>query len=94
MVNLSTQSVEYNLRLGPNDHAPGDGEEILAMERIALEDEAVQAELAKLQLPQGSKVVVDPCTYNDSQQAHFSLRYFNVQYLLTFCLRDLRLRRY
>lgn len=44
-------------------HAPGDGEEIEAMERIALEDEGVQAELAKLKLPKGAKVVVDPWIY-------------------------------
>ncbi|KAF7190658.1 Copper amine oxidase 1 [Pseudocercospora fuligena] len=63
VVNLSTQQVEYNLRLGPNMHAPGDGEEIFAMERIAVADEGVQAELAKLNLPEGTKIVVDPWIY-------------------------------
>ena len=63
MTNLSTQTVEFNARLGANMHAPGDGAEIEAMERIALEDEGVQAELAKLQLPKGSHVVVDPWIY-------------------------------
>ncbi|KXT11403.1 hypothetical protein AC579_226 [Pseudocercospora musae] len=63
VVNLSTQHVEYNLRLGPNMHAPGDGEEIFAMERIAVADEGVQAELAKLNLPEGTKIVVDPWIY-------------------------------
>ncbi|KXT04105.1 hypothetical protein AC578_4891 [Pseudocercospora eumusae] len=63
VVNLSTQQLEYNLRLGPNMHAPGDGEEIFAMERIAIADEGVQAELAKLNLPEGTKIVVDPWIY-------------------------------
>ncbi|GAB7360807.1 hypothetical protein MBLNU230_g0794t1 [Neophaeotheca triangularis] len=59
IVNLSTQSVESNFRLGPNDHAPLDGEEIVAAERLMLEDEEVQANIAKLQLPEGTRVVVD-----------------------------------
>ncbi|KAK4498489.1 hypothetical protein PRZ48_011147 [Zasmidium cellare] len=63
VVNLSRRSVEYNVRLGANLHAPGDGEEIFAMERIALEDEGVKRELAKLALPEGAKVVVDPWIY-------------------------------
>ncbi|PPJ59462.1 hypothetical protein CBER1_02401 [Cercospora berteroae] len=63
VANLSTQVIEFNARLGPNMHAAGDGEEILALERIALEDEGVQAELAKLQLPEGAKIVVDPWIY-------------------------------
>ncbi|EME42464.1 hypothetical protein DOTSEDRAFT_73331 [Dothistroma septosporum NZE10] len=63
VVNLTSQNVEYNVRLGKNDHAPFDGEEIVAVERIALEDEGVQAELAKLKLPEGSKVVIDPWIY-------------------------------
>lgn len=63
VANLSTQTVEFNARLGANMHAPGDGEEIEAMERIALADEGVQAELAKLQLPKGSHVVADPWIY-------------------------------
>lgn len=68
VANLSAQSLEYNVRLGANMHAPGDGEEIFAMERIALEDEGVQAELKKLQLPEGAKVVVDPWIYGEYQQ--------------------------
>ncbi|KAJ9621672.1 hypothetical protein H2203_007161 [Taxawa tesnikishii (nom. ined.)] len=63
IVNLSTQTVESNVRLGANVHASGDGEEILAIERIALEDEGVKAELAKLQLPEGSVVISDPWIY-------------------------------
>lgn len=63
MVNLSTQSVEYNVRLGQNVHAPIDGEEILRTEQAVIEDEGVKAELAKLQLPEGAKVVCDPWIY-------------------------------
>ena len=51
------------MRLGPNVHASGDGEEIVKIEQIALEDEGVRAEVAKLQLPEGSVVVVDPWIY-------------------------------
>ncbi|KAI6796595.1 putative copper amine oxidase [Hortaea werneckii] len=63
IVDLTQQKVESNVRLGPNVHAPGDGEEIMAIERIALEDEGVQAEIAKLKLPEGSSIVVDPWIY-------------------------------
>lgn len=44
-------------------HAPGDGEEIFAIERICLEDQGVQDAIAKLELPEGSKVVIDPWIY-------------------------------
>ncbi len=63
VVNLTNQIVEYNVRLGPNMHAPLDGAEIIEFERIAVEDPAVQKELEKLQLPEGSKVVCDPWIY-------------------------------
>jgi len=63
VLNLTRKTVERNVRLGANIHAPGDGEEIIAIERIALEDAGVQAELAKMQLPEGAQVVVDPWIY-------------------------------
>jgi len=63
IVNISSQSVENNVRLGANMHAPGDGDEIMTLERVCLEDEGVQAELAKLKLPEGSVVVIDPWIY-------------------------------
>jgi len=63
VINLSTGTVELNARLGPNLHAPGDGDEIFAIERAALEDEGVQAAIAKLQLPEGSQIVIDPWIY-------------------------------
>ncbi|KAK5137151.1 hypothetical protein LTR08_000656 [Meristemomyces frigidus] len=63
VVNLTQQSIQYNVRLGPSVHAPADGEEIIAVEHIALADEGVKAEIAKLQLPEGTKIVVDPWIY-------------------------------
>ena len=63
VVNLTNSAVEYNVRLGPNEHAPMDGEEIVEVEKIAIADPKVQAELAKLQLPEGSKVVCDTWIY-------------------------------
>ena len=63
MVNLSRNSVEHHVLLGANVHGAGDGEEIVAIENIALEDEAVKAEIAKLQLPEGTVVCCDPWIY-------------------------------
>jgi primary-amine oxidase len=51
------------VRLGANVHGAGDGEEIIAIEAIAMEDEAVKAEIAKLQLPEGTVVMADPWIY-------------------------------
>lgn len=58
--------MESNIRLGPNVHAPGDCEEVLLIEKIALEDEGVKEELAKFQLPEGTAVVCDPWIYGMS----------------------------
>jgi hypothetical protein len=55
--------VESNLRLGPNVHSNADGDEIIKIEQIALEDEQVKAEIAKLQLPEGTVVISDPWIY-------------------------------
>lgn len=65
VVNLTTQTVEHNVRLGGNDHAPLDGQEILALEQISIEDEGVQAAIAKLELPEGTKIVCDPWIYGN-----------------------------
>jgi len=62
-VNLSKGYVESNVRLGPNMHACADGEEIMRVEQIALEDEEVRREIANLKLPEGSVVVCDPWIY-------------------------------
>ncbi|KJX98042.1 copper amine oxidase like protein [Zymoseptoria brevis] len=63
VVNLSTQSIDYNVRLGPNVHGSADGSELMAVEQVALSDPGVQAALAKLKLPEGAVVVVDPWIY-------------------------------
>lgn len=63
VVNLTANKVESNVRLGPFIHAPGDGEEIIAIEKAMMEDEGVKAEIAKLQLPEGAVVVSDPWIY-------------------------------
>lgn len=69
VVNLTANKVESNVRLGPFIHAPGDGEEIIAIEKAMMEDEGVKAEIAKLQLPEGAVVVSDPWIYGTSQEA-------------------------
>ena len=67
VVNLSSGKVEVNLRLGPNVHSNADGDEIIKVEKIALEDENVRAEIAKLQLPEGTVVISDPWIYGKLQ---------------------------
>lgn len=74
VVDLTAGAVERNIRLGPNVHANGDGDEIVAIEKIALEDKGVQAEIAKLQLPRGTVVVIDPWIYGKSIPFFASMR--------------------
>lgn len=62
---MTSNKVESNVRLGPFIHAPGDGEEIIAIEKAMLEDEGVKAEIAKLKLPEGAVVVSDPWIYGE-----------------------------
>jgi primary-amine oxidase len=49
--------------LGPNVHSAADGDEIVLVEKIALEDEGVKAEIAKLKLPEGTVMISDPWIY-------------------------------
>lgn len=51
------------MRLGANEHGNGDYDEILQVEKNALEDERVKAEIAKLNLPEGTVVCADPWIY-------------------------------
>lgn len=55
--------MESNVLLGPNVHANGDAEELLAIEEMLTSDPSVLAEVAKLKLPEGAKVVADPWIY-------------------------------
>ncbi|KAG9247482.1 copper amine oxidase [Calycina marina] len=59
IVNLSTSSVESNLRLGQFVHSNSDGSEIIEIEEICLDDERVQADIAKLKLPEGAVAIGD-----------------------------------
>ena len=63
IVNLTHKRVEDHFRLGPNKHANGDAQEIIAIEKMVLEDEAVKAEIAKLELPEGTVIICDPWIY-------------------------------
>jgi primary-amine oxidase len=63
---LSQDKVESNARLGANVHSNADGDEIIMTEKVALEDEGVKAAIAKLKLPEGSVVIVDPWIYGIS----------------------------
>lgn len=63
VIDLTTGKVVYNTLLGPFLHANGDGEEIIAIEKAALEDEGVKAAIAKLELPEGTVVISDPWIY-------------------------------
>ncbi len=55
--------MESNVRLGPNVHGSSDYDEVVMVEKNALEDEGVKAEIAKLQLPEGAVVTADPWIY-------------------------------
>ncbi|KZF21758.1 hypothetical protein L228DRAFT_221769 [Xylona heveae TC161] len=66
VANLSLKRVESNVRLGPNVHSSADGEEIIAVEKVALADEGVKAEIRKLHLPAGTVVICDPWIYGSN----------------------------
>lgn len=63
VVNLTTRSIDYNLLLGANVHGPADAEEILEVEKKALEHEDVLAAIESLKLPEGAVVCADPWIY-------------------------------
>lgn len=62
-MNLSTGRVERNVRLGEHIHGNADYDEILTVEKNALDDDRVKAEIAKLGLPEGTIVCADPWIY-------------------------------
>ncbi|KAF4966508.1 hypothetical protein FZEAL_10643 [Fusarium zealandicum] len=59
VVNLTTGKIESNVRLGPNIHANADYDEVQMVEKTALEDPKILAELKKLELPEGTVVWSD-----------------------------------
>jgi primary-amine oxidase len=59
-VDLPSGRVLHNVQLGRFVHANADGEEIVRIEKIALEDQGVKDAIAKLQLPEGTVVISDP----------------------------------
>jgi primary-amine oxidase len=71
IVDLTSGNVESNVLLGPFIHANGDGDEIIAIEKVALADESVKAEIAKLQLPEGTVVISDPWIYGNCSTARY-----------------------
>lgn len=62
-MDLQSGRVLHNVLLGPFLHANGDGEEIVRIEKAALEDEGVKDAISKLQLPEGTVVISDPWIY-------------------------------
>jgi primary-amine oxidase len=60
IINLSDQKLQRNIRVVDGLHGPVDDAEIVEVEKIALADPAVQAEIAKLELPDDAVVVCDP----------------------------------
>ena len=48
-------------------HSNADGDEIILVEKVALEDEGVRAEIAKLKLPEGTVIISDPWIYGKSR---------------------------
>lgn len=72
-MNLTTGKVDSNVRLGANVHGNGDYDEILLIEKNALEDEGVKAEIAKLNLPEGSMICADPWIYGTTYSTRIDL---------------------
>lgn len=55
--------MESHARLGPNEHSNLDYDEILNIEKVALEHPEVRKEIEKLKLPEGAVVCADPWPY-------------------------------
>lgn len=62
---MTTGTVESNVRLGPHLHGNADYDEAQMIEKVALEDPKVLAELEKLKLPEGTVVCADPWIYGE-----------------------------
>lgn len=53
------------MKLGPNVHSNVIYDEVQEVEKVALEDPMVLAELEKLKLPEGTVVCADPWIYGE-----------------------------
>lgn len=60
IVDLTAESVERQNEVPAQFHGPIDEDEIITVEKVALEDARTKAEIEKLQLPEGAVVVCDP----------------------------------
>ncbi|KAI0129111.1 copper amine oxidase [Xylariales sp. AK1849] len=60
IVNLTTETIEKSVEVPAHFHGPIDDEEIIAVEKVALEDPRTKVEIEKLKLPGGAVVVCDP----------------------------------
>ncbi|KAK6077890.1 copper amine oxidase [Seiridium cupressi] len=60
VVDLTKESIEKRSEVPAQFHGPIDEAEIIAVEKVALEDPRTQAEIEKLKLPEGAVVVCDP----------------------------------
>lgn len=69
--NLTDGTVPRNIRLGDGVHAPNDPEEVLAIEKLVLQNPEVQKALAKLELPKQTEIVCDPWIYGSVYPALF-----------------------
>lgn len=59
-INLDEGHLETNTRVADGLHGPVDDGEVVLVEKIALADQRVQAEIEKLELPAGAVIVCDP----------------------------------
>lgn len=55
--------LETNVQVNDGYHSAADNQEVVDIEKVALEDEGVKVEIAKLELPKGAVVVADPWIY-------------------------------
>ncbi|KAL3487494.1 copper amine oxidase [Aspergillus germanicus] len=69
LLNADAKSVVYVKELPKEIQGPVDTDELLAIEALCLSHPAVQAEIAKLQLPQGVTVCNDPWIYGTDDPA-------------------------
>ncbi|KAH3371209.1 hypothetical protein KXV52_001456 [Aspergillus fumigatus] len=63
LLNAGTRSVVYAKQLPKEVQGPVDADELIEIEQLCLSHPAVQAEIAKMQLPQGVTVCNDPWIY-------------------------------